>query len=328
MEGEVLHFLLSTIGVNEKHVQPLIHHIGIETIPGSGRILNPKFPPIEPFRTQLYSTMISDGHLTKDFHLDYVEKREGRISKVKNIISQLGDVEFQEYINSAGVTKLSYPAVIGRLLEQWEFPIGDKTIQNPELPNYITRGSLEIKINYLKEMIPEDGYFTVTKNNRAYFGVNRSTALDAGNKTEMYQLKPLITSVEKQFIQDYGKRNLILGRSPVYDLSWARVKKLTKNPQVEEIAKSLKHTIEKNPNRLLFGEKQLCNDLGIKIRAEIVAVSYYPTSGRVSVKERIYTRTNKDTIRWALISLPNDEYKREKVKKWLATQNFEEASHI
>lgn len=327
MEGEVLHFLLTTIGVDEKHVKPLLHHIGTETYPSSGRILNPKFPPIEPFRTQLYSTMISDGHLTKDLHLDYVEKRQGRIERVKNLISQLGNVEFQEYVNSGGVTKLSFPAVVGRLLEQWGFPIGDKTIQNPELPDYIKKGSKDIKVSYLREMVPEDGYFIVRKqNNSGLFGVNRSTALDAGNKTEMYKFTSLITQNEKQLIQDFGNQVMLLGRTPAYEVSWAKLKELIKNPSVEQTAKRLKYIIEENPNNLLKGEKQVCEDLGIKMRHHITGVSYYPASGRISIGERIQTRTNDDTIHWAIKAPPNDEYKSKKVKDWLQTQNYEEAS--
>jgi hypothetical protein len=218
---------------------------------------------------------------------------------------------------------------MGRLLEQWEFPIGNKTIQNPELPSYIRNGSQEVKISYLREMVPEDGSFKAHKGmNFARFSVSRSVALDAGNKNEMYQFKPKVAFDGKQFIQAYAVQEVMFGRSLYYRLSYSRLKELTENPKIGQTARQLLNIVEKTPVNLLLGELSICKDLGIKMTTRIEGINFYPESGRVSLQKRIATKKNEDAIRWALLAPPNDFHKRKKVEDWLKTQNPEEASLI
>lgn len=327
MEGETLHFILDAIGVNEHNIRPLLSHIGTGNY-GSGRLLNPKFPPIEPLRTQLYATMISDGHLTKDRHIDYVEKREGRLTQVRFLLSQFGDLEYKEYTTPSGVKRLSIPAVVGRVLEQWGFPIGDKTILNPELPSYIKFGSKDIKCKYLQEMIPEDGTFVVSKHSKtAKFIVSRSTALHAGLKAEEYGFKQLISEEDKNFLRKFGKLKICFRGTDhqfeCYELPWSRLVEFTKSidSRISKTARHVKFQIEQNPCKLLDGEIQLCRDLGINMRKSTLLIRYYPGSGRVTSEWRAETQKNKDALLWANIALPNDIQKRKKVIEWLETQN-------
>ncbi len=158
--------------------------------------------------------------------------------------------------------------------------------------------------------------------------------LDAGNKNEAYQFEPKTDEKDIRFIGQHGnrtQRDISQEHSfEVFEMKWSRLEKLShsSDSDITEAALRLKTIIAKNPHKLLAGEMQLCRDLGIEMRENVVSLFYYPSSKRVSVQRHAETRSNDDAIRWAPMALPNDETKSTLVKNWLSTQKESDITRI
>ena len=143
--------------------------------------------------------MLSDGHLDEKRVIYYVENDPERRQRVKNLLDELGDVQYEEERN-----RLRVPVPVGRLLENLGMPVGDKAQQQIPLPEAITKGSNEVKIAYLQELIPEDGNF-----NQGRFSWSRSIVmvspsnLNFINKLIQKHLN-LIEEFGTRRISDYG----------------------------------------------------------------------------------------------------------------------------
>ncbi len=317
MHGGVLHFLLDIIGKPLKAIESHIASIGAGAC-GGGRILHPKFPSLEPFRTKVMGAMLSDGHLPPSRHPTYNERDSERRKQVMETFSKLGEIQIRIIKRGNDNTIFSFPVVVGRLLEKWGMPVGDKTILNPELPSYILQGSREVQCAYLAQLIPEEGCVTVIpEKNRIQLSWGRSLALDAGVKAKSYKFKPLISAVEKKFLHHFGTTTIEHYGDPdkqvqTRKLSWAELKRLThsKDPEVVATAKRLKQCVHDYPCHLVEGEVSVCRGLGIKIAKRPTIINLYEKSGRVTVQWLAITRRTEDAIRWALLAPPDDQRKR------------------
>ncbi|MHA2405958.1 MAG: hypothetical protein ACXACH_04320 [Candidatus Hermodarchaeia archaeon] len=319
MQGETIHFLLDATNQDLNEIREQISHVG----KGSrkrGRVLNPKFPKIEPLRTQLLASMICDGHLNERRCLHYTEKNSDRLKIVKQFLTKLGDVEFSELVHSRGCTRINLPAIIGRLLEYWGMPVGDRTISNNGLPHTILKAENEIKRIYLQELIPEEGSF-ITRD--SCFRWSRTIVLKAGVKAKKYSFKSKLSRKDVKLISTLGKATQIsFGTDEVRKvirLIWGDLKRLASSERksLANDANELRKIVLANPPKLLEDEVELCNSLGIEIRYNPIVINVFCT-GRVSVTWQATTASIADGINWALQALPHDKRKRIEVKRFLA----------
>jgi hypothetical protein len=252
-----------------------------------------------------------------------MEKEVERREYIRTLMRQLGDVYITEE-KAPGAFRMNMPVVIGRLLENWGVPAGDKHLSsNFRLPEAIREGSTAVKCAYLTEVIPEDGYFYTHP--QVKFGIKRAQILDAGSKISQYDFKSKISKEHRQYIIKHGELRVHTIRDePPREatiLVWGKLENLTKSEDanIRKTAIELKYTIESNPCQLLGDEKQLCENLGINIDEKIKEIHIHQ-SGRVSVIWEIQTLELEDTLRWAELATPSSNPKQASVKKWLTDQ--------
>ncbi|MFW9934197.1 MAG: hypothetical protein ACFFDU_01525, partial [Candidatus Thorarchaeota archaeon] len=125
--GATLHFLLNSTGHNLADVN--IERIGRGS-QGYGYIHNPKFlqgEELHEFRARALAIMLSDGSLEPSGILCYSDDSISRIAYVKNLFcSALGKIDTTMYTPEDKVSVLRFPAVVGRIMQTWGMPAGDK----------------------------------------------------------------------------------------------------------------------------------------------------------------------------------------------------------
>ncbi|MHA2428481.1 MAG: hypothetical protein ACXADB_10695 [Candidatus Hermodarchaeia archaeon] len=329
LTGETLQLLLDAIGRNFKEIQLFITRLGRDAQgDGRGGIHNPIF--IEGlqrdlFLSRLAAIALSDGHIhheTKQF--TYIEKDPDRRHYVSSLMKEIGDVHITRDERSSA-DRLTMPVTIGRLLEQYGVPAGDKHLSSDyRIPETIRIGSELVKCAYLSEVIPEDGYFDTY--GRAKFGIKRAQVLDAGPKTEIYGFESKISKEEQEFIKQFGEkrtqqiRNDTPRKETILTFGKIREIELTEDSQISDTATKLRQTIEHNPCKLLDDEYALITSLGINMHKTPKEV-HRQENGRISMIWEMYTLEKSDALRWAQIAIPSSDPKRKKVEEWLLTQN-------
>lgn len=325
--GESLKFLLDASDHNFDQIQLFITRLGRDTQGDNrGGIHNPRFPKSEKFeifRARLFALIACDGSLHKPSRqLYYLDKDPERIEYTKNLLrTHLGDVYINEELREDKATRLTIAVSVGRFVEKWGIPVGDKIIQQYNLHPAILNGNILVKCAYLSELIPEDGGF-YNDEGSGWFEWKRAVILDAGPKNEVYSFEPKISSEQKTLLAQHGtiKKRRIRDEQPKDEiiLRWTQIQELTKNPENHEFQK-LKKIIEENPCLLLEDEKKLCESLGIQIYKTPKEI-HIQESGRVSVIWKANTKNQKNAVRWALLAPPSSGYKRRAVLEWVQTR--------
>ncbi|MFX1564927.1 MAG: hypothetical protein ACFFCH_02935 [Promethearchaeota archaeon] len=325
LKGETLHFLLDVTGQRLQDIRHNIFYVGRGNFE-KGRIVSPTFQSFEVIRVRLFASMICDGHLDKNRLLSYCEKNDVRREIVLRHLGRFGSIDYRRVEHNYNFY-LYFPAIIGRFMEKWEFPIGDKALQDVSLPDYIMNGSLEVKRAYFQELIPEDGNFYITDGNRGRFQWNRTVVLSAGKKTEKYDFKSKISHEEIEFIKRHGQQKNLTFSQPDFPTSviksrWGALEQLanSKDSKITRLAKRLKSTIKKNPSTLLEDELRLCESLGVTINHYPVFITYFPQSERVSVSWQAQTASKEDAVLLGLLAPPNDVEKNIALKIWMSTE--------
>ncbi len=329
--GDTLHLLTDTTNTTFHTIKPHITRIGrIANLEHGGGVQNPKFPEgerIADLRARLIAIALSDCHINRNTHvLTYHEKNTDRIEYVRKLFRTLGDTDYKTEELTNQRKRLTITAIVGRLLEQWGVPRGDKHLNpNFRLPQTLRYGTPEAKRAYLAEVIPEDGFF-VERNGQMKFGIKRAHVLDAGPKTDLYNFQSKIPPQYKIFIQHYGEKQFQTVRNDQPRKRVVLTKRHLKKLKTEagttrdqQLAKELILIIRNNPCNLIEDEIDLIQSLEIKMRQIFKEIRIYET-GRVSTIWEIYTENEDDTKRWATLALPSSGNKRETVNAWLTQQ--------
>jgi len=206
-------------------------------------------------------------------------------------------------------------------------PVGDKIIRDVGIPDSIKKGSLETKLAYISEVIPEDGCFFRTRSNRGAFTIKRSAILDAGNKSRTYGFASLISPEQKEFIREYGKEDNRAGRRDdrqrtEVKIAWGELGRLAtqgESSEVREKASGLKKAVLDNPSKLLQDERQLCQSLGMSMNSYPKYVVLHESNRVTAIWQATTTGVN-DAVRWGLLAPPSSGYKRQAVQDWLASR--------
>lgn len=326
LKGETLHFLLDVTGQSLQDIKHNIHYVGRGNLE-KGRIVNPTFQPFEITRTRFFASMICDGHLDKNLILSYSEKNDVRREIVLRHLGRFGYIDYRRVEHNNNVY-LYFPAIVGRFMDNWGFPVGDKALQDVSLPKYIMNGTVSVKRAYIQELIPEDGNFYITDSNRGRFQWNRSVVLDAGKKADEYGFRSKISHEEIEFIKSHGQKKDLIFSRPEYPTSairlrWGALEQLTdsEDPQIEYLAKQLKSTVIENPSILLEDELRICESLGVTVNHYPVKISYFLKTGRISVSWQAQTALKEDAMRLGLMAPPNDVKKNVAFKQWMLTES-------
>ncbi|MHA2302884.1 MAG: hypothetical protein ACXACD_18215, partial [Candidatus Thorarchaeota archaeon] len=282
---------------------------------GQAGIENPRFPEgeeLEVLKARLAAIIASDCHLRETGRITYNEEHIERVERVQDILGNLGDFRLEAKFRK-GVYEVHIQNQIGLMMIDEGMTPGNKTLQNPSLPEEFLNWSEKARRAYLEELIPEDGSFSMTRG----FSWCRNHALYDSNASDHYRFEPVITTNEVDLVKQSG--NATKGLVPQRELSFGKLERLQQsdNRNHSQAATNLVKAISESPNNLIEDEKEIAESLGIQITLSPACVKYFPKTGRVSVKWTATTTTKDDAERWADICPPNDERKRNDVESWL-----------
>ncbi len=328
LHGNTLHLLLDAADQTVDAIKPYITQIGrIANHEKGGGIQNPRFPQgreLDILRARLLAIGLSDCHIHKDTRvMSYHENDLNRIRYVTSLFRRLGDCTYKLEFLRGNRTRLTITAPVGRLLEYWGVPRGDKHLYpNARLPEVVRLGKPKVKQAYLAEVIPEDGFF-VNRAGAYKFGIKRAQILDAGLKSKIYGYPTKITPKHTGLIKKYGvkRKQAIRDNRPRNEitLTKGRLKELIRKGETQKdqhIAQQLEVIIKTNPSQLLKDEKELAESLGIKMQM-IFKELKLQESGRVSTLWEIYTKSSTDTLQWATLAEPSSGEKQSAVRDWI-----------
>lgn len=336
LTGETLNLILNATGRKFEDIQFFITRLGRDTQgDGRGGIHDPIFLEGEKhdlFTSRLIAIALSDGHIHRENkQFTYIEKDAERCLYVKNLMKSIGNV-YIAHEERTGADRLTMPVTIGRLLEQYGVPAGDKHLSpNYRLPGRIRDGSNAVKCAYLSEVIPEDGYFDT--HGRAKFGIKRAQVLDAGPKAQIYDFQSRIPPPIHNFIKEHGetRKHRIRNEAPREEtiLVYGKVKELEKSEdvQISKSAKHLREIINQNSCQLLDDEVALIASLGISMHKTPKEI-HVQQNGRISIIWEAYTLEESDAIRWAQLAMPSSNPKKRKVEEWLSLQVNSKKSNL
>jgi hypothetical protein len=291
-------------------------------------IRNPRFSdnPLEIDKAfaRVFGAGLSDGHIDQFRVYCYAEADPDRLRIVHAHVRFFGEVDFTETMDENGLYDVRFSSVFGRLLEKRGFCVGDKTIQNPGVPNFILKGPLEVQTEYLKQLWAEDGSFTYISNSRVSFSWTRAIALYDPEKVMKYNLDTDFSQDLLAFVRDkgeYTEETSFQNRDkyPRYVLIRREMIKLTKdkNPSIASLAKKLRSYIEANLPKLMEHERRLLKAFGADTKPTWDAITFYEETNRVSVLWRIRSKSLDDAMKIAIMAPPDDKRKRSKVSYWI-----------
>ena len=266
---------------------------------------------------------MSDGHLRPKMSAHYYEKDPVRIKRFKEIVSQLGDVQYWEVKREDGHV-IGLPALIGRMLEKWGMPVGDKSVLNPALPEVIKYGLGEVKLEYLKQLIAEDGSFSF-KGGGWRIKWNRAVTLYS-KRMEKYGVPSRIEESERQFLISHGERKETEYNNPYSKrtepterivLNKGLLDSLMRSPdsKIASAAHRFQEMVNASKSRLLEDEMKIPESFGINVTRRLDCVVMYPETGKISILWNATTDRNRDAAIWAKISSPDHARKMLAVKR-------------
>jgi hypothetical protein len=312
IEGKIIRMYLDATGRKLSDLEGSV--VKVAGISGRAGIEHPSFPEGEKREVlvaRLAATVASDCHLWDSGRIAYNEAHLGRIGRVQEIVSEFGNIVLEPKFRK-GKYDIHIPCQVGLLLIEEGMTPGNKTINNPGLPEGFMDWSDIAKKAYLEELIPEDGSFSGGK-----FKWSRSHAIYVDKQKENYDFESEIRQAEVELVKEEGRK--LKGLIPKSILTIRQLEDLQhdKNPIIADAAENLVDVVNKSTNNLIHGETKLARSLGYGIDVRPQNVAYYPRSGRVSVSWAAATDSIDDTIRWAIECPPNDVRKKQKVETWL-----------
>ncbi|MHA1636659.1 MAG: hypothetical protein ACTSUO_00095 [Candidatus Thorarchaeota archaeon] len=323
VKGATLGFLLDSCDIGIHKIESEIAFIG--RIDRHG-IRNPTFSEdhsdIDKTFARIFGAGLSDGHIDKFRVFCYCDASKERIEIFEEYFEFFGDVDSTESFRD-GVFELRYPSVIGRALEQRGFPVGDKTVQNTGLPEFILNGTLECITEYVKQLWVEDGHFTWTKDT-VLFGWTRAVTLLDPEKDVKYNRESEITFELIDFIHKEGTYyERFCGKiHPHYKISGGKLRRLKRSSDITKvrIADNLLDIIDRTKPQLMTDEQIIMENRGVVTKSTCTEVNHFIGTGRVSALWRARTRGKDDVMRIAILAPPADIQKNKKVRDWIETE--------
>ena len=148
-----------------------------------------------PELASLFGHVLGDGHIKKNkVQFCYVNKSKELVEHITNCVKQIFDIE--PTINFSERYQLYFvysPTIVARILIILGAPISRKTIQEIVLPEWIIKGSREIKKAFICALFDDEGWVGITQSSFAIgFGQNKRVDLIEGHRNYMEQIRTII----------------------------------------------------------------------------------------------------------------------------------------
>ncbi len=146
----------------------------------------------------LFGYVLGDGHIKKNkVQFCYVNKSKELVDHITNCAKQVFDIE--PTINFSEKYQLYFvysPTVVARILIMLGAPVSRKTIQEIMVPDWIMKGSQEIKKAFIRALFDDEGWVGTTQGSFAIgFGQNKRKDLIETHKKYLEQLRCIIQEI-------------------------------------------------------------------------------------------------------------------------------------
>ena len=326
LKGSTLSLLLDACDLKVQDIQSEISFIGRSDRHG---VRNPRFSDdsleIDKAFARLFGGGLSDGHIDQHRVFCYCDANRERADIFKGHFVFFGDVDYTEKVDENGTIDIRFPSVIGRMLEKRGFTVGDKTVQNNGIPEFILNGDIEVVIEYLRQLWAEDGHFIFGEGQHTYFAWTRAVSLLDPQKDAKYGIDYGITDEMVQFIRDHGEYiEYFNGKyHPRYVLSGGKLRNLeeSKNPLIATKAHAFSTLLNRNKPVLMITEQGLLSRINAESIPTCTELFHYIGTGRVSALWRARTQSLDDAMRVAILAPPDDEIKKQHVRSWIKSES-------
>ncbi len=152
-----LNSILINLDMGLYEVEKKVLRIGTKT---GHAIQNPRLPfnfnSKEGFL--VIAAIFGDGALSRQFIASYGNNYPHLVQKVKYCaLAVFGEIDGIWEGRKGKFHMLSFPAIVGRIINKLDIPRGTRAITNPHLPPFILTGSYENKIEFLKQISDDEG---------------------------------------------------------------------------------------------------------------------------------------------------------------------------
>jgi hypothetical protein len=272
--------------------------------------------------SRLFAAIVSDGTIEEGGRIYYYEKNAIRRKKVKEALKKLGKLHFRSITDRQNkVSGFTIPATIGRILVDLGIPVGDKVLQGIQIPDFILNGLPDFQRAYLEDLIPEEGWVSISKKGNCRIGFARSAVIHDPAKIEKYPHAPVLPDSIVNYVKESGKKKYrTYGKENVADLFYhISITKLRSEAKNKGEALQLLDIVNQSLPPLLKAERAIAENNRIRMKKCFVCgISLSDKTERMSVRWQTSTSTNQDAALWALVAPPNDRRKNGRLQSWLS----------
>jgi len=167
IKWQIIKKLIEIAGISEEKLEPLVLAIKGGT---SGKITKVKFPIVEsPELALLVAKGMGDGTIEKDkFRFSFWNKEEALIKEVCVYVEKaIGKTRATINKTKDGRIQAKFCPFIAFILHKAGAPIGNKTLQDFDIPDWIKNGSREIKASFIRGLFDDEGSVINDRKNRS-----------------------------------------------------------------------------------------------------------------------------------------------------------------
>jgi len=221
------------------------------------------------------ASVLGDGTFSHNLEVGYRNYCPLMLSTIKVTANKLfGKVRLADEDS----TSVTFPVIIGKILEVLGFTPGRKTVTNPSIPKFIINGSKECQIGFLQQITDDEASPQIKPPNS--YSVRYEFALeipiDKFHEKDRYvpnllkDIYNLVRCMGYSTTRIYGGRILKGKVKPRYTVSWAF--DIQGKSSLEKFANEINFRVPKRKEKLEYGiSKMKINTYGRK--AQIVAIS-------------------------------------------------------
>jgi predicted transcriptional regulator len=197
IEWRIVKKLIEIIGISEEQLEP---HILAVKGGMSGKITKVRFPIKEsPELALLVAKGMGDGSIEKDkFRFSFWNKEWELIKEVCKCVNKaVGKTKGTIIKLKDGRIQVKFCPFIGLVLHLSGVPVGDKTIQDFDVPTWIKNGSKEVKASFLRGIFDDEGCVINDKKRRTR-GIFISLCKDTEKRNS---LEVFLSSIRRMLLE-------------------------------------------------------------------------------------------------------------------------------
>lgn len=252
------------------------------------------------------AAVLGDGTFDRSFEVSYFN---WCTLKLGEVISASRSIFGEVALIFRNKTRVTFPAIVGKLLYVLGLRPGRKTVTNPSIPQFIMNGNEKCKIGFLKQISDDEGSAQINPPNS--YSIRYEFALEIPYEKfyekEKYvprlliDLCRLVKNLGFITTRIYGGRIYKGRKKPRFAISWAF--DIQGKTSLERFAKDVGFRIDKKRQKLEWGLSRMKRDSYGQRAEGIVLLKFYEAFkryGHVTKHElsREIARTERNACEW------------------------------